>query len=297
MASWIVFALLSPFFFALVATVDKFLIDKRIRSPFAFAVASGAALGLYAIILLLAYPLETMETRALLPAVGGGLLFAAAVVVYLAALQKEEVSRVIPLLYLLAVVAAVLETLLLGASFSGHFYLATLAMIAGAFLISVKDLGKLSFSPAAWLVVLAAVLFGAQAVVEKWALRSLSYWNVFSVQFITYGLVLSLLLLGKGTRQVFSDIIRNRTILLVMGNESISLLAIMTHLVAASLTQVSYVAALGAIEPLYILLIATGVSVVAPTVLNESHTTGQLLQKGLATALIVGGGAVIALGA
>ena len=297
MASWIVFALLSPFFFALVATVDKFLIDKRIRSPFAFAVASGAALGLYAIILLLAHPLETMEPRALLPAVGGGLLFAAAVVVYLAALQKEEVSRVIPLLYLLAVVAAVLETLLLGASFSGHFYLATLAMIAGAFLISVKDLGKLSFSPAAWLVVLAAVLFGAQAVVEKWALRSLSYWNVFSVQFITYGLVLSLLLLGKGTRQVFSDIIRNRTILLVMGNESISLLAIMTHLVAASLTQVSYVAALGAIEPLYILLIATGVSVVAPTVLNESHTTGQLLQKGLATALIVGGGAVIALGA
>ena len=297
MASWIVFALLSPFFFALVATVDKFLIDKRIRSPFAFAVASGAALGLYAIILLLVHPLETMEPRALLPAVGGGLLFAAAVVVYLAALQKEEVSRVIPLLYLLAVVAAVLETLLLGASFSGHFYLATLAMIAGAFLISVKDLGKLSFSPAAWLVVLAAVLFGAQAVVEKWALRSLSYWNVFSVQFITYGLVLSLLLLGKGTRQVFSDIIRNRTILLVMGNESISLLAIMTHLVAASLTQVSYVAALGAIEPLYILLIATGVSVVAPTVLNESHTTGQLLQKGLATALIVGGGAVIALGA
>ena len=44
---WIIFAILAPFFYAVSAMFDKFLIDKKIRDPIIMAISGGILVFFY----------------------------------------------------------------------------------------------------------------------------------------------------------------------------------------------------------------------------------------------------------
>ncbi len=298
MASWVVFALLYPLFYSFTNFIDKYILVKRVQNIYSYAIASGLVLGSFAAVTLMLRPLQRASPPVVALAMLSGLLFACGVITFLKALQAEEVSRVISLIHIAPVFTAVSAYLILHEELVPYFPLALLAMVAGAVLISVKDIGWHIFrvSRVEGFILFAALIWGVDIMVDKIVLASLPYWNLFSIAFLTYGGVLGSFLFFKASRDGFIRMVRDRSFFIIAFNESIAMCAIILYLAALSLTKASYAAAFGSLQPLYVLAIAVLLSVFLPRFYEESHTARQIAVKVVATLLIVGGAAALAFG-
>src|SRR3989344_3073074 len=93
--NWLAIVLIGHFLNALAFLMDKFLLTKKIPSPFVYAFFIGA-LGILGVVLIpfgFSVPSALEITRALV----AGATFVLALIFFFAGLKENEVSRVVPL--------------------------------------------------------------------------------------------------------------------------------------------------------------------------------------------------------
>src|SRR5438132_8589048 len=97
--SWILLSVLAAFVWALCNVTDKYLFSKSIKDPVLGIILFGLVGIVFSAIVFLTKGFGQISLNNILIALLNGLIYLLASLCYYRALQLEEVSRVIPLLY------------------------------------------------------------------------------------------------------------------------------------------------------------------------------------------------------
>lgn len=138
--AWLLFAIISYFINAVTAIIDKFLLNKSVPSPVAYTFYVGF-LSIFAVILIpfgVVWPGVSLAIQNMIP----GIIFFWAVFLFITAVKKYEVSRVVTMIGgFTPMFSFVLSFFIFHEQLRGFHFLAFVLLVAGSVLISFKRNG------------------------------------------------------------------------------------------------------------------------------------------------------------
>jgi drug/metabolite transporter (DMT)-like permease len=221
-----------------------------------------------------------------------GSLVAPAIVFYNKAMRLEEASRVGSIINIGLVFVAVLAFAFLGESLTPAKCVGIFSLIAGATIISYKRLNvskKLVLSSAIALLIAYAFIWAAASVLTKYILNFIDFWSFYAWG-LTGTFLGSILMLAhpRIRRDFFSDMkkAKDKTLLYVLLTSAAFYIGDFSFTFALWLGAVSLVSALSSIQPFFVLLFASMISMLKPRVLKEQLDKFSILSKIVAISLI-----------
>ena len=296
--NWASVAILSTATFAVVNTIDSHLLSKRMPSLRAFLLPVSIFHLVYGLLLFYLVPLpEGIGILPVLVAVVSGIFRTIAVTIILYNLQKEEVSRVIPVVYTYPIFVAIMAVLFMGETLGYLQWLAIIIVVAGAVMVSVRQ------SPSGstiWLGKPLLLLFGSSLllamadVTSKYALAYISFWNMFSLTaFCISGIFLLVSMRPHILSQLSSMERRNSAIALLAFNEILAPVGIALLFWALEKGPVSLVSTISSSRPVFVVIFALILSRILPGFMEWQPGKGMLALRLVAIAMIFGGIAII----
>jgi drug/metabolite transporter (DMT)-like permease len=295
---WVSVALLSAAVLGLVNIIDSHLISRRMPSLRAFLLLIGIIHLIYGSVLFSLFPLpEGVGIWPVLVAVASGILRTSAVTIMLYIMKREEVSRVVPVVYTYPVFVAIMAVPLLGETLYYLQWLAIIIVVAGAVMVSFR---RNSEGSATWLGKPLLLLFGSSLlfamadIASKYALAFISFWNMFWVSaFCISGIFLLASMRPHIIRQLSNMKQRSSTIALVVFNETLAPIGIVLSFWAIQRGPVSLVSTIISSRPIFVFIYALIISRVSPMFLEYQPGKAMLTLRLIATAMIFGGIAII----
>lgn len=296
--NWASVAILSAATFAVVNTIDSHLLSKRMPGLRAFLLLVGIFHLTYGLLSFYLFPLpEGVGILPVLVAVASGILRATAATIMLYNLQREEVSRVIPVVYTYPIFVAIIAVPLLGETLAYLQWLAIIIVVAGAVMVSVRQSpsGSTIWLGKPLLLLFSSSLFFAMAdITSKYALAYISFWNMFSLTaFCISGIFLLVSLRPHILTQLSNMKRRNSAIALLAFNETLAPTAVVLLFWALEGGLVSLVSTIASSRPIFVVIFALILSRILPGFLEWQPGKGMLALRLVATAMIVGGIAII----
>ncbi|MBA7530103.1 hypothetical protein ES705_22306 [subsurface metagenome] len=296
--SWINTALLSAAVFGVVNVIDSHLLSKRMPGLRVFLLPVGTIYLIYGLVLSYLFPLpEGTGVRILLVAIASGMFRTVGAIIMLYTLKREEVSRVIPVVYTYPIFVAIMAVPLLGESLHYLQWLAIIMVVAGAVTISLSPSPSGSTT---WLGKMLFLLFGASLflamadITSKYVLASISFLNLFWLTaFCMSGTFLLVSMRPHILKQLINMKQRNSAIALLTFNELLAPTAITLSLWSIARGPVSLVSTIISSRPIFVLTYAFVLNRVLPTFLEWQPGRRMLALRLIATAMIVGGIAII----
>lgn len=299
MITWPTAAVLSAAVFAVINVIDSHVISRRIPSLRAYMLPIGTIHLYYGIGFLFLFPFSTtIDTWHLAAGIGAGLLRIGSAIIMFYFLQKEEVARIIPVIYTYPIFVALLAMPLLGEALSGLQWLAVVIVVAGAVIVSIRQrssggpiwLGKAFFG-----LLGSSVLLAFSDLSGKYALEHLSFWNMVTINtFCIAGVFYLIALRPAVVRQIKNMPGRNGTLGLIMCNEVLTPIGLVLASWALANGPASLVSTITSSRPIFVYVYALILNLVVPKFL-VNFTTGAAMKvfQLIATAMIVAGIAII----
>ncbi|MFC1935102.1 EamA family transporter, partial [Chloroflexota bacterium] len=225
--TWITAALLGTASFSMVNIIDSHLLAKRLPGVRTLLLPAGIIHLIYGSISFYIFPLpEGIQLWPIVTMVASSMFRSAAVFIILYNLKREEVSRVIPIVYTYPVFVAIMAMPLLGEILTYLHWLAIIIVVAGAVVISLER-SPYSFSLRAGkpflLLFVASLLLAVADITGKYALGYISSWNGFSISIICIaGMSLLFSLRPHVIKELRDMKQRNTALVLVTINETIA---------------------------------------------------------------------------
>lgn len=290
---WFYLALISAAIWAAVNVIDKYVISGFFKKPSAQLVISGVVqltVGLAAVIL---FGMEIPNPIIFAICFVAGILGFIATFFYFKALFSEEVSRAIPVLYMIPIWTMIFAAIFLGETLSAQQGFGIVLLVLGSVLVSVKKTAKWKIGFTLGLMVLASILYAAEDILLKYLTTHLSFWGIFfweSLGFVSGSVVV----LAFRRNEVIGTIKRFKKVaLLSVGSETLAAVAGIFLIWSFSLGLVSLATAVTSVQPLFVLFYATLLSIFWPRVIKEELRTEALSLKVIAIGLILVGSLLI----
>lgn len=295
---WAGLATISAVIIAFVNIIDNHLLSKRLPSLRTFMLPLGVIHLIYGLIVLQIFPFPSdIGMRPVLVAVASGIIRAAAVIILLYGLKKEEVSRVVPVVFTYPIFVAIIAVPLLGESLGYMQWLAIIIVVAGAVMASGSQnpfgstvwLGKLFF-----LLLGSSLLFALADITSKYVLSYMSPWNVLSI--VAFCISFTFLLVSLRPH-VISQLAhmrrRNSTLTMLVFNEILAPTGTVLSFWALNSGPVSLVSTIISSRPIFVVIFALILSRFWPTFLKWQPGKRLLILRIVAAAMIFSGIAII----
>ncbi len=295
--NWINAAILSAAILGVVNIIDSHLLSKRMPGLWAFLLPVGIIHLIYGALLFTLFPLSRgVGIWPVLAAIGSAILRTSAVIIMLDSLRREEVAQVIPIVYTYPIFVAIMAVPLLGESLNYLEWLAIVIVVLGAVMVSVSQSssGSIGWQRKLLLLFSASLLFAAADVASKYALAYISFWNMFWLTaFCMSGIFLLVSVRPHIIKQLLSMKQRNSAMGLLAFNETLAPAGMVLSFWALERGPVSLVSTIIGSRPMFVLIAAIILSRLLPTFLRWRSGKGLLALRLAATAMIVGGIALI----
>jgi drug/metabolite transporter (DMT)-like permease len=297
---WVYAAIASAAIAAVVAIIDSHLLSKKMPSLWSYLLPVGIIQLIMGLVIFWIFPFPAnTPNNTLLIALGGGLSSSFAIILMLNTMRRDEVSRVIPVVNTSPIFVALMAVPLLDELLGFREWLAIILAVTGAMLISLRwnAGGKgIRLSRSLFPLLSSSLLFAAANIAIKYALEDISYWNMFSISTVCFGVVfISFSLRSAILRELRNMQQLRQSMTLLVCNEIAAAGAGILSYLAIRDGPVSLVATVVNTRPAFVFLFALLLSRFFPAVLNERLTKSTALLKFIAIALIVGGVALLTL--
>jgi drug/metabolite transporter (DMT)-like permease len=256
---WIVTSLATAIVISIANILDSHVLSKKLTGLSPYLLTMAVFQAVTALIALAIFPFPAAPRLAdIMAGIGGGLANAVALVILLNALQKGEVSRVIPVTSSFPIFVALLSMPLLGEMLSFTGWLAVLLTVAGAVLISLQLEGggkKTKLQKSFLLLLFVALLFSVSNIAYKYAMTTISTWNTFTINGICIAAVALIFSARKKNILELKNLEqRNHKIGLIMGNQTVAAVGIVLSFIAIRSGPVALVSTIMNIRPAFILI-------------------------------------------
>ena len=235
----------------------------------------------------------------ILVAVGSGILNILASVLILNALRQSEVSRVIPVISSGPIFVALLSVPLLGEMLGYWQWLAILMTVIGAVLISLQTDGtkhKAKLQKSFFILGMVALMCAIAAIGFKYALETMSFWNMYGINGVCIGTLVLTYAVLKGHLSELKNL-RQRTqkFLFVAGDQCIGIISGILAFNAMGIDPVSLVNAILNIRPAFVFIFTLVLCRFFPSIINDRLNRKTALLKVIAIALMTAGIVIISL--
>ena len=300
--SWVVIALSSAALAGVINILEKTVLVRYIRSPLTLPFLIGLAQVSIGTILILALPWPKGST---LNSVGwslaSGVFWGFSGLLLFRMLYSQEVSRTILTRNTFPIFTALIAFIFLDEQLSSHQWVAIVATVIGAALLSVRqnqEYRSLFLHPSFFVLMVSSVFMASSQVTGKISLEDLPVLNVHGLRSLVLGVVFLLFSLRPVALGEVRDLLRRRSPALpiitltevVLGNISLIL-----AFWALSLGPVSLVTAVVATRSFFVVFFSTALALRFSGFLGEQVSAGVVAVKAVSTALIVAGVIIIAL--
>jgi len=148
---WAIFSILAALTWAVVNTVDKYILTKWIRTPLVPVIIVGLIGLMTSVVIYFVYGFTFLSGFNIFLALVAGIFSILMTVFYFKALKIGEVSRIVPLFYLSPLFILIFAGIFLGEVFTPLNYLGIFLLVFGGILISSTNPFKVKPSKAFWL--------------------------------------------------------------------------------------------------------------------------------------------------
>lgn len=244
-------AVVSPFVYGFMNVLDKFVVSKKVESPFGFTIVAGLVNLIIGIILACIIDWQgIILTDCIMPVIAGS-IFGAQFFLYYHILSREDVSSVIGFVYAYPIIVAILSYLFINESLSAISYLGMLITISGVLMLSIRTY-KIKLKVALWTILVLTLNVAVYEFLIKVATIRIPAINGIAATIIAIGLTIMLGLFHTPTRTGFTKELRN--IKWAFFSEILTFLGIATTYFAMAGLSASVVSSLAATQPLTVLL-------------------------------------------
>lgn len=286
---WIILSILAAILWTSSNLIDKYILDKYIRQPLICLITLGLV-GLISSIAIFIKNFVYLSSYSLILSFIGGLIYVAILTCYLKALKMEEASRVVPLFSLNAIFVLILASLFLDEILTPIEYFGVFLLVCGAILISIKRSFKLRNTKAFWLMILAAILSALFNVLTKYLLNFADYWTIFSYTRLgSFFSILPLIYIYMPELKKTLRIYGKRVLGFMTATQIINIFGLLSFTAAISFGYVSLVVGINQIQPLFVFLFASILSIFYPKILKEEVKGPIILLKVVAIILMIAG--------
>lgn len=288
--TWFSLSLVAAFLWAIVSAIDKLVLVRWQVKP-ALMTFSAELIGLIAGCgVLLTIGLSEMSYPRIGLALCAGVFKTLLVLFYFLAIAREEVSRVVTLIYLAPLFILLSARFVLHESLQPQEHLGVILLVSGAVLITCK--GKLfpRLNFAFCFAILGVLCLTASQIITKHLLEATDYWTVFSYARVGGFLaVVPLLPIVISNIQAVRSEHKSSVLALIPVNDTIGVCALFIFTAAVALGPVTLVNALSSVQLLFLLLFVVIVGAFNPNILREDLERSVLMSKLVAILLMICG--------
>lgn len=295
---WVFAALGSATVFAFVSVIDKRILSAHVSGFVGFSVIVGALQFVMIVVAFLIGGWQEASTYAIFLSALSGTFWGLGLFAFFYGLKILDVTRAVPVFHTFPVFVAAFSVLFMGEQLNWLHWLAILAIVGGAGLVTVgqeKSVVSGNVMLGFLMVLLGSVGTAGGTITTSVALEEMAFWNVFSVRALFLGLVLFAPVFHRvGFYQVGLILRTRKSLALIVVTEGpVVMVAIYLTLLALDLGSVSLVSALMGTRPVIVLLITSVLSLRPFKLLDEIPTGGALGVKVTSAILVVAGAAVL----
>jgi drug/metabolite transporter (DMT)-like permease len=296
---WIIAALISSFGSAIVSITDKVIMSSmglRVRGFLLFIGFQGLVVALV-ITALNPFP-ASIDAAVYARGFAVGLMWGAGAPLMLWTLSREEVSRVAPIFQSYPLLVVIFAVVLLGESLTGLESLAAALAIGGAILAAARfsASGRIHFGSALAYLVVAIVVIALAQILLKTVTSDLSFWHASALRSVGMAVVL----IPMNLRPVivrdlgrFMTVPKSLFALAVDATTAVASMILLTF--AISVGPVSLVNTVISASPLIVFFGSTIIAWKTKLLLHETLTRAAIVQKLVATSLVVSGLTLLAI--
>jgi uncharacterized membrane protein len=287
---WFIFAIIASMIWPFGNIVDKIFLTKHVKNPFSYQILCGLTNGLMILFFPLFVPISIIFPWFILGIVCS-LMGWSIFIIYNKAVMTEEISRVVPLMYLSAIFLLPLAIFFLNEVLGLSKYVGIVLLVLGAILISYKkiDNKKGKISSAVKLLLLFDLLMAIYGISLKYMLGFMDHWSLLF--WVNFGgmlggfLFLSVSRIRNNFLNDMKKLGRKGLVFRYLG-VSAYYLGIIPYYIALSLGPVSLVSGVNSIQPFFVFLYATIISLFIPKIIREKIDKTTLILKLIAVCLI-----------
>lgn len=288
--SWVLFSIFAAFVFAVTSIIDKFLLTKWIKEPLILVLILATVGLLISFCIYLFHGFSFLSRFNIILALIGGIFYIFGEIFYYKAVRLEEVSKVVPVIFLSPLFVLILAVVFLGEVFTLVRYLGVFLLVIGAVSISSKNFTRVNFNLAFYLAIFSALMFGLVNVFAKYLLNFADFWTIFS--YFRLGSFLAAIPIFFLYSKYFVAPLKEAGLKgfgFSVFNMVLLFFGVLLVTIATALGPVSLVSALTSVQPLFVVFLATVLSVFLPSLLKEEVNKSLIFQKIFAIILIFTG--------
>lgn len=283
---WVLLSILAAMVFAIVNIIDKYVLTKWVKKPVVLLIVYIIFGIIASVIIFLIHGFYLLSNINIFLAFISGIIVTSGTLLYFKALKMDEVSRLIPIFHLTPLFVLFLATIFLEEFFTPLKYFGIFLLLVGAFLISSKNLKKFRISKASWIILIAALLYAINYVIIKYLLGFADFWTVFS--YTKIGAIFVLIPILFFSFKDFKYILKKKPKALYIMSlaETLTLGGILLITIAISISYVTLVNTLSNLQPFFVFLFATMLSIFFPKFLKEKIGKSKLIVKFIAIIIL-----------
>lgn len=290
---WLAFALLANFLYSVSNIADQFLRRKHVKHDASFIVI---LMGFFFLLWLAAVPFIRVSVPPLpqlLAVLTSGFIVMFMVAIYVYAISREEISRIMPVLQFHSVFVLVLSAVFLGEKLQALSYVGFAVMLIAGLLLTVERIeASFRINQTLLMVVGASVVLAISLVLLKFFYLTGDFWNGF-FWFYLGGFVWTAIFAAfpSHLRTVKAHLRElNCKIVAIFVLAAVSgFFADLSWLLAAKLGPVSLVSVVGSTQIAMLFVMTLLLTLYFPRILKERLDRKVLLTKLAAIALMVAG--------
>lgn len=247
----LLFAILSPFFYAVANVIDKFIVDKRVKNIYSYMPVAGFTTVVYVLIFSIFLSWSSISIQQLLFPVITGIINALMFYLYLRLLEKQDVSNIIGFAYIFPIFVAVLSFIFLKEVVSSIGFVGVVMIVIGAVLLSFR-FNKKNFKTSIIYVLVYSIVVAIYEFSIKISTNNIPTYNAMVISTFVYGVLTFVILLNSKARKGFKVEIKNLPWAFL--SELFACGAVVTLFMAMTRMSATIVASIAAVQPLFILL-------------------------------------------
>ncbi len=290
--NWLSIAILGSVVFALVSILDKVILVHYIRDARTFIVMVGFITFPMGLLILPFVPFDNYPITVLAAGYFSGFLWGISLIAMFIAMRHEDVSRVVPVISISPVFVAILAVMFLAEKLTALHWVAIMATVAGAIIISAKTTGssRLPSLDSTFLLLIAGSLFiaGGQYL-TKVAANDMSVWNLLTLRNMGLGSACILFMFRPYVLREMLRAMTNATSagLFLLTEGLLVFIALVLTIWAIDQGPVSLVATAMSSRPLFVFIMSIALSLPMWKLLNESLDRRTLAIKLVSIAMII----------
>jgi len=271
---WVFFVIIATLFWAFSNIFDKVLRIRYLKNSLALTAGFGLYSMTFTFGIFLFVGIPIIPFWSFIASLFAGISITFVVIPYIKALSIEEASRVVPLWNLSPVFTLILAVIFLNEILVPLSYLAFIFLLFGGVLISTRKIGSaFHLSPAVGFMLISSIMVSISDVLLKFAYSGNPFWPTFLIFYFGISIGSVSLFLFKNVRRNFSgSYSKYKNIFLLVLFFSV-LSGVLGHAFfsrAISLGPITLVSVFGSFQSLFVLIIATFLSIKYPFFIKEA---------------------------